>query len=58
MFIVKLRTKLDGPDVAKLLLDLADSFEVGRTVKRIATHEQEFDEVACDVSASNIKSSS
>ena len=46
----------DAPDVAKLLLDLPDSLEVGRTVESVAAHEQELDEVSCNVTTSNVES--
>lgn len=45
-----------APDVAQLLLDLADGLEVGGSVEGVATHEEEFDEVAGDITTSNVQS--
>ena len=43
-------------DVAKLLLDLPHSFEVGRSVEGVAAAEEEGDEVPRDVSAGDVQS--
>ena len=44
-------------DVAELLLDGADGFEVGGSVQGVAAASEEGDEVACDVSSGDIESS-
>ena len=45
------------PDVAELLLDFADGLEISSTIECVSPHEQELDEVASDVPASNVESS-
>jgi hypothetical protein len=43
------------PDVAQLLLYLAHGLKVGGAVERVATHEKEFDEVARDITSSDVE---
>jgi hypothetical protein len=45
----------NSPSVAQLLLDLPDSLKIGRSVESVAAHEKELDEVAGDVSASDVE---
>ena len=47
----------DAPDVAELLLDLPNGLEISSTVERVSAHEEELDEVACDVAAGDVESS-
>lgn len=45
-------------DVAELLLDLSDGFEVGGSVESVTATEEEGDEVAGDVPAGDVESAS
>jgi hypothetical protein len=44
------------PHVAQLLLDLPNGLEIGGTVKGVAAHEEQLDEIPCNIAASDIES--
>jgi hypothetical protein len=44
------------PHIAQLLLDLTDSLEIGGTVKGVAAHEEQLDEIPCNITASDVQS--
>ena len=44
-----------APDVANLLLDLPNGLKVSRAVKGVPAHEEELDQIPCDVAPGDVK---